>query len=97
MLDQISSSELSEWMAFDAIDPFGEARADLRAGIVASSVVNHGMSPPKTPTKPVDFMPFVKSANDGPITLADPVKHGKLIATTIFGSLLPNGPRKSSS
>lgn len=93
LLSEISSSELTEWMAFDAIEPFGDPRDDLRAGIVASAVVNHSMSPPKQPTKPVDFMPFVKSKSSGPIVIKDPVEHGKLLAATIFGKLNPHGPR----
>lgn len=83
MLTRMTSSEISEYMAYDRISPFGEERADLRAGIVASAVVNHSMSPPKRPSKPSDFMPFVKSA--GPLLLADPVKHGQLIAGSLFG------------
>jgi hypothetical protein len=31
--------------------------AELLAGIVAACVVNHSMSPPKTPARPIDFMP----------------------------------------
>ena len=88
LLDSISSSELSEWMAFDAIEPFGEPRADLRAGLVCASVVNHSMAPPKEPARPLDFMPFThgkQSRQRGPIQLKSLVEHGKLIAKTLFG------------
>ena len=37
---RIDSREFSEWMAFSQIDPFGEWRADARAGIIASTVAN---------------------------------------------------------
>lgn len=40
LLGQISSREITEWMAYDKLEPFGERRADLRAGIVASTVAN---------------------------------------------------------
>lgn len=83
MLTRMTSSEISEYIAYDRISPFGEERSDLRAGIVASAVVNHSMSPPKRPTKPVDFMPFVKAS--GPILLPDPVKQGQLVARSLFG------------
>lgn len=82
MLARMTSSELAEYMTYDRIDPFGEQRADLRAGIVASVTANHSMSPPKTPTKATDYMPFTKKA--GPILLDDPVKHGQLIAASLF-------------
>lgn len=60
LLDTVESAELTEWIAFDRIDPFGESRADLRAGIVASTMVNHSAYPPKPEdrARPVDFMPF---------------------------------------
>lgn len=83
VLSSMSASEFTEWMAFDQIDPFGESRADLRAGLVAAAVVNHSMSPPKDPARPIDFMPFARR-NAGPVLLDDPVEHGKLIARTLF-------------
>ena len=71
LLQELTSAELTEYMAFDRIEPFGEPRADLRAGIVASAVVNHSMSPPKTASRPVDFMPVYNKAE--PIALPDKV------------------------
>lgn len=38
LLDTMSSSELSEWQAFDQLSPFGPERADLRAGIVTQAI-----------------------------------------------------------
>jgi len=35
LLMRIDSRELSEWMAFYSIEPFGELRADMRAAMVA--------------------------------------------------------------
>ena len=54
---ELSSHELSEWMAYYRLEPFGEERADLRAGIIASTVVN--CTPRKSPRqyRPADFMP----------------------------------------
>lgn len=84
LLATISSSELTEWMAFDAMEPFGDRRGDLQTGIVAAAVVNHSMSPPKEAARPIDFMPLARPAR-GPIKLDDPAEHGKLIAKTLFG------------
>jgi hypothetical protein len=86
LLARISSAELTEWMAFDAIEPFGEARADFRAGIVAAVTANHSFAPPREPRKPSDFMLFrdASSQDDG-ILLDDPEEQAKLIKRTIFG------------
>lgn len=43
-------------MAYFEVDPFGEERADLRAGIVASAVANANRVKGKS-FKPKDFMP----------------------------------------
>ncbi len=59
LLNRISSQELTEWMAYYALEPFGEERADLRAGIVASTVANTARDPKKRarPYRPQEFMP----------------------------------------
>ena len=84
LLASMSSSELTEWKAFASIDPFDASRADLRAGLVAAAVVNHSMSPPKSPARPVDFMPFAQ-VNRGPVLIRNVKKHAALIAKTLFG------------
>jgi hypothetical protein len=45
MLASMSSRLLSEWMVFAQLEPFGEERADLRAGIVASTIANANRDP----------------------------------------------------
>lgn len=93
MLRETTALELAEYMAMERIDgPIGEVRADLRAGIVASAVANHGMSPPKSPTRPLDFMPYQRRPAES-IRLLNAVEHGKLLARSLFGSLLGN-PKK---
>lgn len=60
MLNRMSSRELTEWQLYAHIEPFGEDRADLRAGTIASTVANTARDPKKQrdPFKPTDFMPF---------------------------------------
>lgn len=60
MLARIDSRELTEWMAYAAIEPFGEERADLRAGIIAATIANANRDPKKQPKpfQPEAFMPF---------------------------------------
>lgn len=84
MLARLPAATLAEYMAFDRIEPIGEARADLRAGIIASTIANHSMSPPKEPMRPLDFMPFARKRS-GPILLKNPVEHARLLAKTLFG------------
>jgi hypothetical protein len=86
LLARISSAELTEWMAYDAIEPFGEERADLRAGIVAAVTANHSFAPPAKPRQPADYMLFrEKQAESDGILLDDPEEQAKLIKRTIFG------------
>lgn len=54
---RMDSRELSEWMAYFGIEPFGEERADLRAGIVASTIANVNRGKNTNPFAPKDFMP----------------------------------------
>jgi hypothetical protein len=56
---QLSAFELSEWMAIYEREPFGDVRADLRAGIIAREV-RAGLSTGKSKVTPMDFMPIVK-------------------------------------
>lgn len=64
MLETMSWRQLQGWMEFYALDPFGEERADLRMGILASLIANSHRDAKQTPTPyaPSDFMPFAKSA-----------------------------------
>ncbi len=60
MLSEMPGSELTEWMAYEAIEPWGPERADLRAAIVASATFNSQGAK----TKPVDFMPDSRTAEE---------------------------------
>ena len=58
MLARISSRELSEWQAFNELEPFGEFSQEYRAGLIASMVANTARDEKKQPEpfQPVDFM-----------------------------------------
>ena len=87
LLARISSAEVTEWMAFDAIDPFGEPRADLRTGMICAVTANHSFAPPTSPRRPSDYMLFsdaTQERSDG-ILLADPAEHARLIKRMVFG------------
>lgn len=59
LLARVSSQELTEWMAYSQVEPWGEDRADLRSGIVAATVANAHRDKKKkhSPYKARDFIP----------------------------------------
>lgn len=60
LLRRLTARELVEFEELYRMDPWGEERADLRAGIIASTLVNLKRDPKKTKAfRPVDFMPYV--------------------------------------
>ncbi len=56
MLQRIDSTELAEWMAYYGLEPFGQEREALHAGIIAATVANANAAKGKT-YQPSDFMP----------------------------------------
>lgn len=60
LTNTMSSRELSEWRAFDALEPIGWHRVDLAAGIIASVLANQNRKKGTPALKPIDFMPFVE-------------------------------------
>lgn len=59
LLAQTDSRELSEWMAYYRLEPWGCEVEDLRAGIIASTIANANRDPKKQrkPFQPSDFIP----------------------------------------
>lgn len=68
MLAEMRPSELGTWAAMYEIDPWTEERADLRAGIVASTIANATRVRWTENVTPVDFMPYAKSPKQQSIT-----------------------------
>lgn len=64
MLAEIPASVWYEWLAFNKIDPISDRRADLRAGIIASTVaeVNRDRKRRSRPYEAKDFMPRFERA-----------------------------------
>jgi len=56
---RISAREFAEWMAYYTLEPWGQERGDLRAGIVAATIANANRDAKKRkkPFKPQEFMP----------------------------------------
>ncbi len=57
---------VAEWIAYNQLEPIGEERADLRAGIIASTVANVHRGKRKA-FKASDFMPKFEQ-NQGGVT-----------------------------
>lgn len=55
--EQLTSREITDWIAYEMVEPFGEYRADLRAGIVAATVANVHRPKGRRAFKPEEFMP----------------------------------------
>jgi hypothetical protein len=84
LLQSLDSQELTEWIAFDRIEAIGEAREDLRAGIVASTIANFGYRQLQKPAMPSDFMPYLEREEAKPVLLDDPDQQSALILKMVF-------------
>jgi hypothetical protein len=66
LLGRVDSRELSEWMAFYSLDPWGDQRADLRHGISCALFASAHTEKGKPSPKPCDFMPFAEKEEAKP-------------------------------
>jgi hypothetical protein len=80
LLAEMPARTMAEWQAYSQVEPWGEERADLRAGIVASTVANVNRGPKQAAFEPGDFMPVfdVDEEPDAAATLAE--KWGRVVA-----------------
>lgn len=55
---EMSSRELSEWMAFERLEgPLGSSRSDVQAAVIAATVANAARPKNAAPARVSDFMP----------------------------------------
>ncbi len=59
-------------IAYD-VEPWGETRADLRAGIIATAAVSPHVKRGSQP-RPIDFMPFVERPRTEPVKTLNQMK-----------------------
>lgn len=61
--ENLGYEEFLEWMEYYSFEPFGEWRADVRSGLVASVIANVNRDPTKVPEPYTseDFMLFNKA------------------------------------
>jgi len=62
----VSSYELSEWMAFSTLEPFGADAENLGHAITASTVANVNRGKNDKPYKVEDFMPKFEKETQSP-------------------------------
>jgi hypothetical protein len=60
LLARLSAREFNEWAAFYEKDPWGDQRADVRAGIIASTLANIHRDKHAKAFLPQDFMWFAE-------------------------------------
>jgi len=83
----MSSEELTEWQAFDLLEPIGELRADIRAGQICSTFVNV-MGGGRSKVTPADFLLYLDRGEPvavEPLFDADPEAQSQLIMSAVFG------------
>lgn len=56
LLRELTSKQLTEWMAYSLLEPFGPKRDDERAGVLASVTIQPHLKKGKK-IKPEDFFP----------------------------------------
>jgi hypothetical protein len=65
LLTRMDSLEFSEWMAYYGIEPFGQERDNLHAGIVAKAIYDVNQDPKKRrDISPADFIAREKEPVD---------------------------------
>jgi hypothetical protein len=76
---RMTAQEFGLWAAFYGMEPFGEARADLRSAIVAATVANYAgrvRSQSAGAAQPSEFMPLLRSeVEPKPTEAPDPVAY----------------------
>lgn len=73
-------------MAYYLVEPWGERMADIRAGMICSTLANINRDSKRTPDpfQPADFMPWVEKKQE-PVLNSDPADQAQLVALTLFG------------
>lgn len=59
---RMDSAEFTEWQAFDALEPIGERRADLRMALLCQLIANINRDPKRAAYSINDFLLFREPA-----------------------------------
>lgn len=89
LLDRLPAALFAEWQAYYSLEPWGEDRADLRAGIIASVTANVHRDAKRRPDAftPQDFMPrFEVETRKKLQTWQDQLEIARLITIALGGT-----------
>ena len=85
---EIDSRELTYWMAYYKVEPWGARMDDIRMGMIASTIANCNRDPKRKPDpfQPIDYIPW---AQDRPepesVLFEDPDDQAQFVALQLFG------------
>lgn len=68
---RMSAAELQSWIAYSRVEPIGEYRGDLRAGVIASTIANVNRGKNSPVKSPKDFM-LIQNDQETKIKESDP-------------------------
>lgn len=88
MLEDLRPSELGYWAALWGLDPWGEQRADLRAGLTTLHVANAWLK--RDDGRPFDIKDFLLFAEAGEPALEPP----EVLSGRLRAALLARGKKK---
>lgn len=57
---RLTADEFGEWWALYRMEPWGETRSDIAAGMIASTLANIHRKENARPFGPLDFAPYLK-------------------------------------
>lgn len=64
LLEEIDSSELTEWIAYSVIEPFGPEADDYRAGVMPALHANSNRRDGSKAFRPRDFFPWSQQQDE---------------------------------
>ncbi|MDQ5942490.1 MAG: hypothetical protein QG572_1305 [Pseudomonadota bacterium] len=84
LLEKVGSAELSEWMAFSGIEPFGAEVDDLRAGLMPAMTVNMHRAEGAETVTPFEFFPWHEAPKPAPPAELSPEELAERIRREVF-------------
>ena len=83
LLDRISSREITEWMAFGQLEPFGAEAGYIGHAITASTVANVNRNKGQKAYEVSDFMPSLGKKE--PQTAAEMIQFAEMFTIALGG------------
>lgn len=92
LLSSVTSTDITEMMAFERLEPFGGLAHDFRAGQIAAVIANTHRDPDRHPDAFTadDFMPSLRDARERaapPVLLTDVDAQSALLDRVLFGGV----------